>query len=208
MVTETQTERRLNVKVHQREEAHSNLEELHRELDGGEPNEAQRKLITRYREEMTELDNEIDELDRQVEADRAAAEKSKAIRRASRGAQGVDIDEDGVVYRDYKSYLFDTFVTSGVKEAKKIARQWGVQDDVIEAARQRLAMSEVHRAPANTLSSNVGGLTPPQHIAQIMQVIDKSRNLVNNANRVDIERGQLTYPVVSTPPVVAAKSAE
>ena len=74
---ETQTERRLNVKVHQREEAHSNLEELHRELDGSEPNEAQKKLIVRYREEMSDLDTEIDELDQQVDADRKAAEKSK-----------------------------------------------------------------------------------------------------------------------------------
>jgi len=58
------------------------------------------------------------------------------------------------------------------------------------------------------LSSNVAGLTPPQHIDQIFQVINKSRDLVNAATRADLERGQLTYPQIDTPPVVAVQSAE
>jgi hypothetical protein len=64
------------------------------------------------------------------------------------------------------------------------------------------------RTPANTLSSNVGGLTPAQHIDQIFQVIQTDRPIVASAQRADLERGQLTYPVVATRPVVAVQNTE
>ena len=46
------------------------------------------------------------------------------------------------------------------------------------------------RMPANTLSSNVPGLIPAQHIAQIFQMIDTSRPLVASAFTDDARAGR------------------
>ena len=203
---ETATERRLQVKLDERDAAHSKLEEVHRELDGGNPSEVQRKQIDEYVERMGELDTEISSLSEQVEADRKALEKSKEIRRAMRVAiDGVDADDDGVVYRTMSAYARDVILTGHGTTEGKIQAQFGSRDE-IDAARSRLEL--VKRLPANTLSSNVGGLTPAQHIAQIFQVIQTQRPIVASAQRADLERGQLTYPKVTTRPVVAVQSSE
>ena len=207
---ETATERRLQVKLDEREAAHTKLEEVHRELDGGNPSDVQRKQIDEYVDRMAELDTEIDGLSTQVEADKRAAEKSKEIRRAMRVAvDGVDADEDGVVYRTMAAYARDVILTAQGTTSGKIQAQFGNRDE-LEQARQRLdlARDTVKRVPANTLSSNVAGLTPAQHISQIFQVIQTERPIVASAQRADLERGQLTYPRVDTRPVVAVQSSE
>src|SRR6185503_10927788 len=64
------------------------------------------------------------------------------------------------------------------------------------------------RTPTNTLSSDVAGLTPAQHITHIFQVIDSSRPIVASATRATLERGTLTYPQVDASPVVAVQGTE
>ena len=181
------------------------------EINGREdamPTVEERELLRGYRDDILAYDEQIAERIASIEADEIAEEESKKINKVIREGHGGIVDEgDGIAYRDFQSYAFDYFITrTNVKEAAKIARQWGVNDEQIAAANQRLEM--VQRTPANTLSSNVAGLTPPQHIAQIFQVIDKSRNLVQASTRADLERGTLTYPQVDTPPVVAVQSSE
>jgi hypothetical protein len=78
--------------------------------------------------------------------------------------------------------------------------------DEIAAAAERLEL--LTRTPANTLSSNVGGLQPAQHIDQIFQVINNERPIVSQAIRSALERGTLTYPKVSQRPVVAVQNTE
>ena len=133
---------------------------------------------------------EIDELDRRRRSATSGPWKQSKDPSGPGSAPppAIDDDGDGIVYRDFNPYAYDFFITrTNVRETQKIARQWGVDDAEIAAAKQRLDM--VQRTPANTLSSNVGGLTPPQHIAQIFQVINKSRALVEAATRADLERG-------------------
>ena len=211
MSSTLQSETTLKRLVDEREQIHRKHENKLAEINTREdplPSVEERDLLKRYRDDLESFDAQIGELSASVAADQAAQEESKKIRRVLSDAQpGIDVDADGVVYRDFNSYAFDYFITrTNVSEAVKIARQWGVDQDEIQSAKQRLEL--IKRAPANTLSSNVGGLTPPQHIAQIFQVIDRSRNLVNAGTRADLERGTLTYPVVTTSPVVAAQSAE
>lgn len=175
--------------------------------DGKMPDEIQRVQIEEYRKRATALDGEIESTSKAFEDDKKAAEVSRAIRRQIAGSiEGVDVDEDGVVYRDFKTYARDFLVTRTSPECSKIARQWGMGDAEIQSAAQRLEL--IKRTPANTLSSNVGGLIPPQHIADVFQVINKQRALVNAARRVDLDRGTLTYPQVDTKPVVAVQSTE
>jgi hypothetical protein len=204
-----QSEKRLAVKIDERAQTHSKHEELLALAgEGNDLSDIQKEQARDYVERMNMLDVEIAELASVVDSHNKAVENSKAIKRAlAGGMDGVESDEDGVVYRSWDAYAFDFFITrTNVSEAVKISRQWGVTEEDVANARQRLDL--VKRTPANTLSSNVGGLTPPQHIAQIFQVIEKRRDLVNAATRVGLERGTLTYPQVDTPPVVAVQSTE
>ena len=193
------------------------VQELHEELlsrvDQNEnklPDEVQRGQIEDYRRRADVLDHEITTLSEAYEANKRAMETSRNVRRALAGSvEGVEATEDGIVYRSMAAYARDVILTSPGTTAGKIQAQFGSREE-LEAARQRLNLNRemVQRTPANTLSSNVGGLIPPQHIAQIFQVIDSSRPIVASAQRADLERGTLTYPRVDTTPVVAVQSTE
>ena len=89
------------------------------------------------------------------------------------------------------AYARDVILTGTGREAGKIAAQLGDKTEV-ERAKERLQL--LKRTPANTLSSDVPGLIPDQHIAQIFQVIDTSRPIVASAQRASLERGVLTLP--------------
>jgi HK97 family phage major capsid protein len=167
--------------------------------------ETESEHIELYRERAVELDAEIEKLSQDVEGAKKAIEASKAIRRSLAGnTDGVEVDGDGIVYRDFATYAHDFIITRQSQECSKIAQLAG-GDKAVLAARERL---QLLRTPANTLSSDVGGLQPAQHIDQIFQVIDKSRPLVASANRSTLERGTLTYPKVTQRPVVAVQGTE
>jgi len=201
----TQTENRLALRVKARDQVQEEHEHLLREVGDNDLTAEQQKVATALRERATELDSEIEELSASVEADRAASERSREIRRAMSGrVDGVDATDDGVVYRTMAAYARDVILTGQGREVSKIAAN--VPNADREAAAQRLEL--VKRTPANTLTSDVGGLLPPQHIAQIFQVIDNSRPIVQSAQRAALERGVLTYPRVDASPVVAVQGSE
>jgi hypothetical protein len=204
---ETQTERRLAVKIAEREQTQALLEEMHRGLDGGAMNEGQKKQAEMWRSLLGELDGEIDVLAKDVEADRLAAEKSKAHRRALVVAtQGADAEGDGIVYRTIGAYARDVMLTSSNRQIRSHI-DGAVAKEEVSRAKQRLELLE--RDPATTLTSDIAGLTPPQHIAEIMQVIDNSRPLVDAAGRKATLRNlTLTYPQVDAAPVVAAQGTQ
>jgi hypothetical protein len=167
----------------------------------------ERQQVTMYRERGVALDSEIKELTESIAAHNAAVEASQNVRRVLSGSNnpGVEQDGDGVVYRDMATYARDVILTGQGRVSGQIAAQFGDKNE-IEAARTRLEL--LKRTPANTLSSNVGGLTPQQHIAQIFQVIQTARPIVESAQRADLERGVLSYPKVTTRPVVAVQSTQ
>jgi hypothetical protein len=204
-----QSELRLAGLVDERDQTTKLHEELLARVEQNEtklPDEVQKEQLKMYRERATALDEEIGSLSEALEADRRAMETSKAVRRALAGtADGVDVDGDGIVYRSMAAYARDFILTRESQTCSKIASQFG--DPLgIQAAKERLQL--LKRTPANTLSSNVEGLQPAQHIAQIFQVIDNSRPLVASAQRSTLERGTLTYPKVSQRPVVAVQGTE
>jgi hypothetical protein len=204
-MSQTQSELRLARLIDEREQTHQLHEGKLEDVADATLNESDEKQITMYRERMTALDKEISELTIAVEANEKAVAQSKKIRRALAGAGGVEEDGDGVVYRTMAAYARDVILTGNGREASKIKGILGDNQE-IDRAEQRLEL--LKRTPANTLSSNVAGLTPAQHIDQIFQVIDSSRPLVATAQRADLVRGQLSYPRVDTKPVVAVQSAE
>jgi hypothetical protein len=173
--------------------------------DDKTPTESQTEQIKIYREKAVALQQEITELADVVEQTRRAAEASKQIRRALAGSHdGVDVDGDGIVYRDFATYARDYILTRDLKTSQSIAQRVGA--DEVMAARERIQL--LKRTPANTLSSNVGGLIPDQHIAQIFQVIETRRPLVASAFRTNLERGVLTFPKITQRPVVEVQSTQ
>lgn len=208
-VAETQSERTLENRLQGRENTHGLMEDLLRELDGGNPTDAQRGLLEKHRSDLAYYDSEILVLSEQVEADRAAAKKSEEIRRAANAARGVaDIDEDGrTVYRTLGQQALDIVMTSKAQYARAHVQSAGVPTEEIQRAAHRLEALE--RTPATTLTSDIAGLSPPQHIAQIFQVIDSSRRLVQAAGvKVDLNKLQVTYPQLDATPVVAAQGTQ
>jgi len=202
----TPTELRLQSRVDRAELIRNKHEALIAERGDGNLSDTDKDQIRLYREESAELATEIEGLSADVDSHNRAIEKSKEIRRAMLGSlDGVDEDGDGVVYRTMAAFARDVILTRDSTIASKIATQFG-DPAGIDAARTRLEL--LKRTPANTLSSNVAGLTPAQHISQIFQVIDDSRPLVASGQRDELVRGQLTYPKVTTRPVVAVQSSE
>jgi hypothetical protein len=169
--------------------------------------ESQTEQVAGYRSRMEALDNEILELTSTVEATRTADTNARRIRSLlASESDVVELEGDGgVAYRTFASYARDVILTSHGKNAQKIAALAG-GSQAVEAARERLAMA--FRTPANTLTSDLAGLNPPQHLAQIFQVINSSRPLVASALQATLERGTLTYPQVDATPVVAVQASQ
>ncbi len=155
---------------------------------------------------MQELDSEILGLTETVESTRRANTEAKRIRALLAAESSiVDVDADGqVAYRTFAEYARDVILTSPGRNAQKIASMAG-GSAVVDAARERLGLA---MRVANTLTSDLAGLNPAQHIAQIFQVIDASRPIVNSALRAPLEKGVLTYPQVDATPVVAVQNTQ
>jgi hypothetical protein len=204
----SQSELRLARLVDERETTMQLHEKLLADVESRENKvltEIETTQATAYRERAAELDDEIKQLHDSVESNNQAVEQSKLIRRALVGAGDIEEDGDGVVYRTMAAFARDVILTGQGREVGKIAAQLGDRTE-IERAHARLQL--LKRVPANTLSSNVGGLIPQQHISQIFQVIDDSRPLVQTALRSELVRGVLSYPRIDTKPVVAVQASE
>jgi len=177
-----------------------------REDGNGALTESQSEQVAGYRTRMQELDSEISSLTETVESTRRSdteARRIRALLAADSAIVGADADGN-VAYRTFAEYARDEIIAGNSGLGKRIAGMLGAQ--AVDAARERLLLAK--RTPANTLSSDVAGLTPAQHIAQIFQVIDASRPLVQSALRDALERGVLTYPRVDATPVVAVQGSE
>jgi uncharacterized coiled-coil protein SlyX len=208
-MNESQAERTLQTRVDARESTHALQEQVLRELDGGNPTDAQREVLEKYRKDLAYYDGEIEQWSEQVDADRKAREKSEQIRRAANAARGVaDIDDDGrTVYRTLGQQALDIVMTSKGQYARSHVQASGVEREEIERAANRL--EALDRTPATTLTSDIAGLSPAQHVAQIFQVINASRPLVEAAgNKVNLSKLTVTYPQVDAAPVVAVQSTQ
>lgn len=101
-------------------------------------------------------------------------------------------------YRTFAEFARDAIVTRHAQIASRAG-----DAKVVEAARERLT-----RVPPNTLTSDVAGLLPGAHMAQIMDVIDNSRPLVASARQVDLDNGKLTYPKITGRPTVGKQATQ
>jgi HK97 family phage major capsid protein len=208
---DTQTERTLELRSQAREQTHALMEELLREVGEGNPTDSQRSLLEKHRSDLAYYDEEIKTWSAQVAADREASKESERIRREANAFRGVgDVTEDGApVYRTLGQVAIDQLLTSTNRHARAAVGSAGVTEDQIQRASIRLkSMDELQRTPATTLTSDIAGLSPPQHIAEIFQVINADRPLVDAARKVNLTSLTWTYPQVDATPVVAVQGTQ
>jgi HK97 family phage major capsid protein len=169
--------------------------------DERDPTESERELLTRNRERLTALEPQIVELV-DLEEQRAASRDARGVLEPNGPVQTTSItrSEPGSaapVYRTYGEYARDELIS----RFELIRNQAGPGSR--EAASERLT-----RAVANTLSPDIPGLIPPQHLAQITDVINKNRPIVEHSRRVALSSGTLTYPQITQRPVVGKQATE
>ncbi len=170
-----------------------------------DPTESERELITRQRGRLQELEPQIGEL---LDLEEARSNSRDARAHLTRPAPNDgDGDEppaarapgggDAPVYRTYAQYARDELIC----RFDKIANRAG--PGARQAASERLT-----RAVENTLLADIPGLLPKQHLAQIIDVIDRSRPLANATRRIGLSSGKVTYPKITQRPIVGEQTAE
>lgn len=171
--------------------------------------DVEQQQLTKHRERYAELEEEIVTLASDIERTEGSRDVSKLVRGDSVEEEGgtrrfatPNQHNDGEVYRSFAQYARDQIVMRYPLIAERAAGSNDVRA-FVEQARER-----IERAPVHTLSSNIPGLVPPRHIAQIMDIINSSRPVVQSARQVDLDRGQLTYPKIAQRPEVLEQSTE
>lgn len=189
--------------VTERTQANANIDAI---LDAAneeerDPTEAERQLISRHRDRLTELEPQIAELLDLEEQRTAARDASALVRSTPEGEQPAALTRTtpesqpdnpyshfGQMARDEILVRFD-----------KIAARAG------QGARER-ASERLQRAVANTLSTDIPGIVPAQHLAQILDVISRARPVVDACRAVGLTSGVLTYPKIAQRPIVGPQA--
>jgi len=147
------------------------------EAEERDPSAAELDLVTRNRTRVAELEPQITEL-LEVEETRArSASQSALIQRAIGTPRGGDPPAtrddptpEGPVYRTFAQYARDALIC-------RVDRIGALVDPVV---RQRAADRLARAAAVHTLTTDVPGLIPDQHIAQIFEQINKARPVVQS----------------------------
>jgi HK97 family phage major capsid protein len=169
------------------------------EADDRDPTESERELLARHKGRLAELEVQIAELADVAEQVAGARDVAPLIRRDTPPQPVAAAPEaPQTVYRTFGEFARDELIA----RYDLIASHAG-GEIVKRAAVERLA-----RAVANTLTADVPGLVPPQHLAQITDVINASRPIVSNSRQVPLSSGKLTYPKITQRPVVGVQATE
>ena len=168
--------------------------------DDRDPTESERELLQRHRSRLGELEALIVEQADVAEQVAGARDVSALLRRDTAPARPITTDAPPApqaVYRTFGEFARDELVT----RYDLLARAAG--EGSREAAHARLV-----RVVANTLSGDVPGIIPQQHLAQIFDVIQRVRPIVSTARSVSLTSGTLTYPKITQRPTVAKQATE
>jgi len=174
-----------------------NAEDEQRDL-----NDYEDQQLDKNRTRVAQLDDELAVLAADLEREESSRKVSERIRVVNEPAATVEMPDGGpVVYRTFAAYARDLIISRFPTIAANVRgaeNMMAVQED----ARDRLARVE------HTLTSDVQGLLPPQHMGQIMDIINGTRPVVASARQVNLSSGKLTYPKIAQRPEVLLQSAE
>jgi HK97 family phage major capsid protein len=177
------------------EDALAGAEEEKRDLT--EPEQDQ---LARHREKIANLDGEIAFLADDLKRAGEALDVSALLRDDPKLRDGGP-PEGPQMYRTYAAYARDRLITRYPILLAHAAPNAQAQE-YRERAEERL------RAIEHTLTSDVEGLLPPTHLAQIMDIINGSRPVVSAARQTALTSGRLTYPKIAQRPEVLLQASE
>lgn len=194
-ITRTRLERLADERERTIEKLEDGLSTL--ESEQREPEEFESVQFGKYREKIESLDDEISVLATDIER----SNKSRDVSELLRVPDAVHARADGgpIVYRTFAEYARDDLLT-------RFPQLAGMTSD--PAMTRDQAEDRLKRALQHTLTSDVAGLLPPQHMAQILDIINGSRPVVNSGRGVNLDRGELTYPQITGRPTVTVQAAE
>jgi len=159
--------------------------------------DSDRELVARHHARIGEVDAQIEPLE-QIERQRAEHLERVPVPVRQTVAPAGAAPSDAEPYSTFAQYARDVLIV----RFDAIAQRAGGVDV------RRAAEARIERVVANTLSSDVAGLVPPQYLTQIAQVINKSRPIVDSARRIGLTSGQLMYPSITTRPLVGKQTAQ
>jgi HK97 family phage major capsid protein len=169
-----------------------------------DPSTSELELVRRNRERISELEPQITELLEVEETRQRASETHGVLLRATGGrapAGGAAPAPEAPgepVYRSFAQYARDALIT----RVDRIGQIVGPE------LRQRAAERLERAAAVHTLTSDVPGLIPDQHIAQIFETINTARPVVASSRQIGLSSGKLTWPSVTGRPTVAKQVTE
>jgi HK97 family phage major capsid protein len=168
--------------------------------------DSERELIVGHRARLEQLEPMIGEL-LDVEETREKAKDARAALTRRReapptpddddGDDGGDGDGDEGKYATFAQYARDVMLVRFDKIGATVGRS------VRERAAQRLT-----RQVPQVLTSDIPGIVPTQYLTQIIQVIDRSRPLVDASTKVGLTSGKIQWPQITNRPEVAKQTAE
>jgi HK97 family phage major capsid protein len=188
----------------ERERTYEKIEDVLKmaEDDKRELDELEQQHLTKYREQASQLEEEINLLAADLERAEGSRDVSKLLRHSQSQAVETIGDDGPVVYRTFAAYARDYLIERYPIIASNAAGDPGRAVALREEASARLQRVQ------NTLTSDIQGLLPPQYLAQIMDIINKSRPVVESGRMVPLTTGKLTYPRITQRPDVAKQTAE
>ncbi len=193
------TEERLQRLIHERDRTVEKLEDMRRVLEEEkrDPNDSEAEMVVRYRDETAKYDKEIETLAEDLERGQKSIDASKVIRVTNEPVP----EEHAVAHRTFAQYARDILIRD---HPELVSLSAGGDLAAMRAqAEERLA-----RTLQNTTSTTVAGLITPTYLTEILDIIDRSRPVVDSGRKVPLDRGSLTYPKIGTRPTVTKQSAE
>ena len=187
----------------ERDRLYDKIEETHKlaEAEARPHDELEQNHLASWRTQVVEIEEEIELLSDDLKRAEAGREISELLR-SPEPAATVGGDDGPTVYRTFAAFARDTLIVRYPLIASAAAGDPSREVAVREAAAERLARVQ------NTLTSDIAGLLPPQHIAQIMDIINKTRPVVQSGRFVGLTSGRLTYPRITGRPESLKQSAE
>ena len=163
--------------------------------------EFEQEQITKYRTTVMDMEEELLALAGDVERIHKAVDVSQVLRR-DENSERQSLAGGGVVHRTFAQYARDQLIVRRPDVANMAAADGDVERIVAEA------QERLERTVQNVTSTTVAGLVQPTYMTQIMDIIDRSRPVVNSGRQVPLDRGSLVYPVIGTRPTVTLQSSE
>ena len=165
--------------------------------------EYEHQQSTKYRTQIGDFEEEIIALAQDVERDNNALDVSSVLRDdgSERRWATPSSGEGAVIYRTFAEYARDKLI---VERPDLVGL---AQSNDVQALRSQ-AEERLERTLQNTTSTTVAGLIVPTHMTEILDIIDRSRPVVDSGRKVPLDRGSMTYPKIGTRPSVEEQTSE